>query len=85
MSDEPQPPKESLKGKMEKLALWKWGLLTIFGSLVSCMVMTAGRPTRRLTSAQKAELYGVYTATGLLLLVGIVMIAVHFIRRNKPK
>lgn len=80
MSDEPKPTKTK-----KTLALWQWGVVTILGGVIAGVIMTAGRPTRRLTSAQKAELYGVYTACGLLLLAGIVMIVLHLLRQKRLK
>jgi hypothetical protein len=79
MADAPQ----SFWDRLKQFPLWKWGLMFIFSGLMVSMLTMSGRPTHRLNAKEKAAVYGQLTATSLIVIVGIVLIIMHFVRRNR--
>ena len=79
MAEEPQTFRERLK----QFALWKWGLCCIFSGLMVGMLTMGGRPTHRPNAHERAQLYGSLAATSLIIVAGIVLIVIHFVRRKK--
>ena len=81
MSKKPQSPWERLK----RIALWQWGLLMIVGGLAANgLMMAMPSPRGPLTAEQRAEALGRLAATLLFVVVGVVLIVLHFVRR-KPR
>ena len=78
---EEQP--DSLIERMKQLPLWQWGGLFIFGAvlsnLTSQMMINAGDMSR---AEAKATQMGAAAGSLLLIVVGIVLIVVHFVKRK---
>lgn len=78
--------KESLIERMKKLPLWTWGMLFIFGGLIGNMIGTLSIEARNLSRAnERAALMGNTVATLLMVIGGIVLIILYFIRRKRKK
>ena len=75
---------EPLLEKMKKMPLWQWGGITIFAGMISNLTMKlmiqAGDMSRR--EAQAAQMGGAI-ACGLFIIIGIVLIVMHFVRKRK--
>jgi lipoprotein signal peptidase len=81
MVEKPKSPWERIK----QFALWQWGLLLIFGGIISnALTMSTRSPGAPLTADQQAEALGRATAAILFIVAGVVLIIVHFVRR-KPR
>jgi len=69
---------------MKQQPLWFWGYCFIFGGIFSnlamAMLIDAGDMRR---AQEKASQLGAAVGGGIMILVGIVIIIVHFIRRRK--
>ena len=77
----PEKP-QSFRERLNKFNLWQWGLICIFSGLMVNMLMMAGRPTHRLSVEESAALYGGLAGTSLVIITGIVLIVMHFVRRK---
>ena len=75
---------DSLFDRMKKMPLWQWGGCLIFGgvfaNLATQLMIDAGEMRR--SEARAAQL-GTAVGGGLLLLAGMVLIVMHFVRRKK--
>jgi len=83
MSEKPEKP-DSLIERMKRLPLWQWGGIFIFSALLTNMLamqMIASGDMRR--AEERATQLGSACAGGLLVIVGIVLIVLHFVRRNR--
>lgn len=70
--------------RMKKMPLWQWGLLCIVSALAAQAVTTAFRGPRRgpISMNQQAQEFGQAVGVGLIVVVGIVLIIVHFVRKK---
>lgn len=83
MHDEKEPSEETFKDRLRKMSLAAWGVITIFSALLVFTGSMAMLPPGRLSMNEKAQFYGVATATVVLILAGIVLIVLHFVKRKK--
>ncbi|MDP6117469.1 MAG: hypothetical protein QF437_14940 [Planctomycetota bacterium] len=75
---------DSIIERMKKMPLWQWGCCFIFGAMFSNMAAVLMIQSGKMRRAQeKATQLGVACAGGLLLLFGIVLIVMHFVKRRK--
>ncbi len=80
MARKPQSPWD----RMKRFALWQWGLLLIVGGLLANVVTMALQPaTGSLTAAQRGQAFGRGLATLLFVIIGVVLIILHFARRKR--
>ena len=81
MTQKPESPKDRLK----RLPLWLWGLLCIVGGTLanSVAIITGHAPKPPLTDAQRGEAFGRGLATFVFVIVGVVLIILHFVRRKR--
>lgn len=68
--------------RLKRLPLWQWGLITIFGGIVSNLIMAQQAQTGRLNAASRGEALGRGLATVVFVVIGLVMI-VHDLSRSK--
>lgn len=70
---------------LKQIALWQWGLfLMIWGPLASIVagyIMRA--PAVPITAADKGAAFGRGLMAVLCLIAGVVLIILHFVRRNR--
>jgi hypothetical protein len=78
MRKKPESPMERLK----KITLWQWGLIVIFAGILSNLLMGLQASAGRSATA-RARAFGRAAATGLFVIVGIVLIIMHFVRRSR--
>lgn len=68
------------------LSLWMLGLLCIMGGLVAGVVMNMIGPPIDLSTAEgKGRAFGQAAAQVIFIVVGVVMIVVHFVRGRSKK
>ena len=81
MADKPESP----WSRMKRFALWQWGLLFISGGLVASMLSgLIQSPAGRTAAQRRAEALGSGAGAVLLILTGVVLIVVHFVKRKPP-
>jgi hypothetical protein len=78
MSKKPESPMERLK----KITLWQWGAIVIFAGILTNLLMGLQATTGRSATA-RARAFGRAAATLLFVIVGIVLIVMHFVRRGR--
>jgi hypothetical protein len=69
---------ESFGERFRKISLWQWGLICIGGAMTSGALMNAQGPPKN-----RAEAAGRGAAVLLFVVVGSVLIVVHFVRPKK--
>jgi len=75
---------ESPWERIKRFALWQWGLLCIFGGMAGGAVTMAMRPHSGIrTAEQQGEALGRAAAMLLFVVIGVVLIVVHFVRRKR--
>jgi polyferredoxin len=79
MAKKSKSPNEGLG----KFALWQWGLTCIFGGIVANFVSPLVMSTPANTAAARGQAFGRGLATLLAIIAGIVLIVMHFVRRNR--
>jgi hypothetical protein len=79
----PQKP-PSFRERLKRIALWQWGLLTMIGGLLAGG-LTAAMPSPRgpLTAEQRAAALGRSLVVLFFVVVGVVLIVLHFVRRKQ--
>lgn|GEM_PF-2151235 len=78
--------KESLLERMKKLPLGTWGMICIFGGLIANLIGMKSIETQSLPRSQeRAAQIGNAAATILFIIVGVVLIIMHFIRKRRKK
>lgn len=83
MSDHQQQP-DNFKARLKSKSLAFWGAMLIFGGVFSNLFMTLAMSTRNMRRAEeRAARLGSGVAAGLLILIGIVLIVVHFVRKKR--
>jgi hypothetical protein len=73
---------ESGMDRLKKFALWQWGLIVIMAGVISNLLMRLTPPSGD-AAAQRAVVLGRGVASLLFLVVGLVLIVLHFARRNR--
>jgi hypothetical protein len=73
---------ESGMDRLKKIALWQWGLIVVMAGVMSNLLMRMQPPSGN-AAAQRAVVLGRGVATLLFLVVGLVLIVLHFVRRNR--
>ena len=73
---------ESGMDRLKKVALWQWGLIVIMAGVMSNLLMRMQTPSGG-ASAQRAVALGRGVATLLFVIVGLVLIVLHFVRRKR--
>jgi len=70
--------------RLKKVPLWQWGLLCIVSALAAQAVTVAFRsPNKGLMSLnEQGQAFGQAVGVGLIVVVGIVLIVVHFVRKK---
>ena len=75
---------DTLLERMKRLPLWQWGAICIFVSLftnMSTVLMIQSSNMRR--AEERAAQLGSACAGGLIMIVGIVLVVMHFVRRKR--
>lgn len=73
---------ESGMDRLKRLALWQWGLITIFAGVLANVVMSFQAPSGGSAAARGAAL-GRGVATMLFVIAGVVLIVMHFVRSKR--
>lgn len=69
---------------MKQQPLWFWGYCCIFGGIFSNLAMTMLIDSGNLRRSQeKASQLGAAVGGGIMILIGIVIIVVHFVRKKR--
>jgi hypothetical protein len=68
--------------RLKKIALWQWGLIVMMAGLMSNLVMRL-QASGGNSATDRAAAMGRSAATLLFLLVGVVLIVLHFVRRKR--
>ncbi len=66
--------------RLKKVALWQWGLIVILAGLLSNVLMGSLGPSGGSTAEQQGAMWGRICASVFFVLVGIVLIVMHFVR-----
>jgi uncharacterized membrane protein len=67
--------------RLKRMALWQWGLISIFAALVA-NVLTGLQHTTGGSAAERGRALGRGVATMLFVIAGVVLIVMHFVRRK---
>ena len=68
--------------RLKKIKLWQWGLIVIFASVISNLIMQL-TPLEGSSSQKKAIMLGRAIAALLGIFIGSAMIVVHLVRSRK--
>ncbi len=79
----PSKKQEKPLDRLKKIALWQWGLIVIFAGIFSSMLSGTIAPTGGSSAAERGALVGRALAFLTFVLVGVVLIALHFVRRMR--
>jgi hypothetical protein len=69
--------------RLKKIPLWQWGLIVIFAGLMSNLIMGMQTPSGGSASARRAAEMGRAVASLFSILVGVVLIVMHFVRKKR--
>ncbi len=75
----PEPPPQGLKA----VALWQWGLLFIIAGLLANQVAGFVMPAAGNSAEARGQAFGRGLAALLFVIAGVVMIVLHFARRER--
>lgn len=78
MGKKPDSPLDRFK----QVPLWQWGLIAIVAGIAANVVMGL-KPPPLDSAAARGQAFGQGIATLLFVIVGVVLIVLHFIRRNR--
>ena len=76
-------PKETGKERLQKISLWQWGAIVIFGAIMSNVIMNLVPMEASSRAERQAQAIGRLIAMGLGIFVGSAMIIVHLIRSRR--
>lgn len=68
--------------RLKAWPLWQWGLLVIFAGLVGSVLQAQLAPAAN-PAAERAAALGRGVAALLFIIIGIVLIGMHFVRRGR--
>ena len=68
--------------RLKKLALWQWGLIVIFSGLLSNVVMGMQASNASSSAARRGAEMGRGVATLFFIVVGVILIVLHFVKRK---
>lgn len=76
-------PKETGKARLQKIALWQWGLIVIFGAVMSNIIMNYMPMEASSAAERRAQAVGRVIAMLLGIFIGSAMIVVHLVRKGR--
>ena len=80
----PDKSDDSLIERMKKLPLWQWGGITIFAGIIANMAVTLMIQAQGMRGAEeRGARLGAAIAGGFFIILGIVLIVMHFVRKKK--
>ena len=80
----PDKQEDSLTERMKKLPLWQWGVITIFAGIVANMAVMLMIQAQGMRGAEeRGARLGAGVAGGFFIIAGIVLIVMHFVRKQK--
>ena len=71
--------------KMKKWSLGMWGFILICSGPIAFVLLPYDRPPGPLTDDQRAQMMGHGLGTLLPLVVGVVLVVIHLVRRKKGR
>ncbi len=77
--------KKSGVNNLKKFKLWQWGLIVIFASILSNVILMAIQGPMENTAASRGQAVGRGVAALVGILIGITLIIIHFVRRKPAK
>lgn len=69
--------------RLKKIPLWQWGLIVIFAGVMSNLVMGMMPPSGGTSAARRGQEMGRAVASLFFILVGVVLIVMHFVRKKR--
>ncbi len=75
---QPDTPMDRLK----KVALWQWGLIVIVAGIAANVVMSL-QATPGNSAEARGQAVGRAAAAALFVIIGVVLIILHFVRRKR--
>ena len=69
--------------RLKNMPLWQWGLIVIFAGIMSNLVMGMVPASGGSSAARRGQEMGRAVASLFFILVGVVLIVMHFVRGKK--
>jgi hypothetical protein len=73
----------SRKARLKKIGWWQWGLIIIFSSVITNVIVMQVQGPMEDTAASRGQALGRGVASALGIVIGVAFIIVHFVRRKK--